>query len=68
MKKMQARVRGVNRTIYLGSRISDNKWRAKVYVDCENGPGRQTSVAGIFQIYANGARRFTPTGLRSDAL
>lgn len=68
MEKTSAVVRGVNRNVYLIRQLADNKWRAKVYVDVANVANGRTSVGGVFQIYKNGSRRFTPTGKNGNLL
>lgn len=64
--KESVRVHGVNRTVYLTKQVARNKWRGKIYVPCPN--GGQTSVAGLYHVYGNGAKRFTPTGKNADML
>lgn len=57
-KQVEVTVRGVNRRVYLSKQLSQNKWRAQVYVD-DN--GRRTSVSGTYSVNANGVKRFTPS-------
>lgn len=50
-------VYGKQRKVFLEKEMSQSKWRARVRM-----PGDGSSVRGIFQVYKNGHKRFTPTG------
>lgn len=67
MNSVIASVKGKRRFVYLLKQLAPNKWHAKIYVN-HNGKGKQTSVRGTYQVYANGARRFTPTGKNADLI
>lgn len=58
MKKVDVVVRGVKRSVYLESLIEEGKYRARTYV------GSKT-VSGTYQVYANGSKRFTPSGVNA---
>ncbi len=63
---VKVNVKGKPRKVYLGTKLEDNKWRGRVIVN--DLYGDRTSVAGIYQVYQNGTRRFTPTGKNSSLL
>ena len=50
-------VRGKRRKVFLEAQLGPSKWRARIRMS-----GDYASIRGIFQVYSNGAKRFTPTG------
>lgn len=68
MNSVSVNVRGVRRNVFLGRQIAPNKWRARVVVDSDNVPSGRTSVRGVYQVYANGAKRFVPTNSSAKSL
>lgn len=58
---LTATVRGVRRTVLLGDQIAPNKWRARIVAKSDAVPSGRTTVRGVYQRYANGSGRFTPT-------
>lgn len=58
MQKREMSVRGVRRNVYLETQVTKGKARARTYVGSR-------VVSGVYQVYANGAERFTPTGVNA---
>ena len=62
MTKVQMSVRGVQRNVYLEKSLGNGKWSARTYV----GYRSKITVSGLYTVYSNGARRFTPSGINAD--
>lgn len=60
-QKYTMTVMGQTRNVWRGSKVSENKWRARTYVK-----GR--TVSGTVSLYANGALRFTADGKNASLL
>lgn len=57
MNSVMVSVNGKLKKIFLEKQISEGKWRARARM-----PGDGASIRGVYQVYKNGAKRFTPTG------
>lgn len=59
MKQINVQVRGKSRKIYLEKAINSNSWMARTYVGSK-------VVSGRLVQYANGTKRFYPSGVNAQ--